>query len=162
MSERCSSSVGRIRQDLGQRIPRDGGGVLEAHPVLADIASRLGWIPRELEVVQPPRSVSCPGAPDPRLQGRANTGLSCEAPSLAPVSSAPTHCWAAPSLLAMLRLDFRDMEQALDQLGHRVDSDELALGDKANARTVSLVPGRIALGVLADLQVREGRERLAW
>jgi hypothetical protein len=29
------------------------------------------------------------------VPGRANTGLTCEAPSLSPASSAATHCWAA-------------------------------------------------------------------
>ena len=38
-------AVGRIRQDLGQGIPKYRRGILEGHTMLADIGRRLGRIP---------------------------------------------------------------------------------------------------------------------
>ena len=70
-------AVRGIRQHLGQRIPKDSRRVLKGDAMLLQVGRRLGWIPRELEIVHRGGSVSpaCARA-EPRASG--NTEFSGE------------------------------------------------------------------------------------
>src|SRR6266545_748219 len=79
---RLLAGMNRIRDCNFQRVPKDTQGLRKAYTMLREVRGRLGGIPLELHAPRLPHLAN----------GRPNTGLSGEAPSLAPASAASTHC----------------------------------------------------------------------